>query len=491
MATDTLLHVENYIDGKFSRAADGRHLDSFDPSTGSVWATIPDSDVSDVERAVSAAQRAFRGWTETPVEQRSALLLRLADLLESQLDEFAAAESRDQGKPVWLARSLDIPRAVYNCRCFASALPHHVDTSRYVQSSSSLNYTERNAVGVAALVSPWNLPLYLLTFKMAPALACGNTVVCKPSEMTSVTAWMLCRLIQQAGFPAGVVNMVFGTGAKAGQALTGHPGTSLISFTGSTATAQKIRLASAPYCKKLSLELGGKNPGIIFADADLDKCVPTTIRSSFINQGEICLCTSRLFVQSAIFDKFLTKFVDAAKKIKVGDPRDGETWMGPLVSKEHEQKVRSYLKTAQDEGLKFCCGETVQALALPAACQKGYFVQPTVIVNAPDSSVLMQDEIFGPVVCVVPFDSEAEVVERANNVKYGLCATVWTSDVNKAHRVARKLEAGTVWINCWMVRDLHMPFGGVKSSGTGREGVTESIEFYTEVKTTCLQLAAT
>jgi acyl-CoA reductase-like NAD-dependent aldehyde dehydrogenase len=306
--------------------------------------------------------------------------------------------------------------------------------------------------------------------------------------MTSVTAWMLCRILTEAGLPDGVVNMVFGTGPKVGSILVSHPQTQLISFTGSTATAERIRLASAPYCKKLSLELGGKNAAVIFDDTDVDKCISTTIRSSFLNQGEICLCTSRLFVQRGIFDSFIDKFVQATRNIKVGDPTQNSSWMGALISKEHKEKVLSFIKLAQDEGLKICCGESVDSLTLDAANQQGYFVQPTVIVNPTDSSRLMQEEIFGPVVCIVPFTTETEVLERVNNSKYGLCATVWTSDVGKAHRVARKLQVGTVWVNCWLVRDLHMPFGGVKSSGIGREGVADSVDFYTEVKTVCVQI---
>jgi acyl-CoA reductase-like NAD-dependent aldehyde dehydrogenase len=486
MEQQQIICVQNYINGKFTESQE--FIDSYNPATGKIWARIPDSTEAEANLAVAAAQNALIGWAETTIEKRTKILLNVADLLEQRLDEFAEVESRDQGKPIWLAKTVDIPRAVYNFRCFATSVLHHVDTSTYLDAADSVNYTSRGPVGVAVLISPWNLPLYLLTFKIAPAIACGNTVVCKPSEMTSVTAWMLCRILTEAGLPDGVVNMVFGTGPKVGSILVSHPQTQLISFTGSTATAERIRLASAPYCKKLSLELGGKNAAVIFDDTDVDKCISTTIRSSFLNQGEICLCTSRLFVQRGIFDSFIDKFVQATRNIKVGDPTQNSSWMGALISKEHKEKVLSFIKLAQDEGLKICCGESVDSLTLDAANQQGYFVQPTVIVNPTDSSRLMQEEIFGPVVCIVPFTTETEVLERVNNSKYGLCATVWTSDVGKAHRVARKLQVGTVWVNCWLVRDLHMPFGGVKSSGIGREGVADSVDFYTEVKTVCVQI---
>jgi len=483
--SDPIVIVHNFIDGQFTDGEQA-YIDSFDPSTGSVWAKIPDSGASEVDRAVKAAVTAQKQWASTPVLKRVALIHKIADLLEKRLEEFAQAESRDQGKPVWLARAVDIPRAVHNFRSFASSLNHHLEKSNYMDTANAINYTTRSPVGVAALISPWNLPLYLLTFKIAPAIALGNTVVCKPSEFTSVTAWMLCKVLQDAELPPGVINMVFGTGAKVGHSLTVHPDTQLISFTGSGPTAERIKATAAPFCKKLSLELGGKNAAVIFADTNLDKCIQTTIRSSFLNQGEICLCTSRIFVQRPIFQEFVTKFVEAMRKLKIGDPKEDSSWMGALISKEHLEKVKGYATLAKDEGHTIFTAE--EPLALPSANQNGYFFPPTCIVDVPDSSRLMQEEIFGPITCVVPFDKEAEVIERANNVQYGLCATVWSSDVNTIHRVSKQLQVGTVWANCWLVRDLNMPFGGVKSSGIGREGLQESLDFFTEVKTVCLQL---
>jgi acyl-CoA reductase-like NAD-dependent aldehyde dehydrogenase len=482
--------VNNFVDGEFCLPDDGQYLDSVNPATGQVWAKIADSGQSDVERAVNAANNALLHWTRVPTQTRSQILCRVADLLEERLEEFAVAESRDQGKPVWLARSVDIPRAVHNFRSFATSMLHHCERSTYLDTADALNYTSRDPVGVAVLISPWNLPLYLLTFKMAPALACGNTVVCKPSELTSVTCWMLCQLLQQAGVPRGVVNVVFGSGSRVGNALVAHPRTHLVSFTGSTLTAHQIRLAAAPYCKKLSLELGGKNAAVIFEDADLEKCLETTIRSSFMNQGEICLCTSRLFVDKSIFNSFLQKFVERTRKITVGDPMLDSTWMGALVSRQHRDKVLGYIELAQSEGCQVCCGHGVDGpIDLDESHREGYFIRPTVLTNVSDKSRLMTEEIFGPVVCVVPFDTEHEVVDRVNSVEYGLSATVWSGNVDRIHRVARVLKVGTVWLNCWMVRDLHMPFGGMKSSGIGREGIVDSLEFYTELRTVCLQLS--
>nr|AVR59247.1 aldehyde dehydrogenase 8 member A1 [Platynereis dumerilii] len=477
--------VENFINGEFEQTP--KYMDSPDPSTGEVWARIPDSGPEDIDRAVKAANDAFQKWSCTPEEQRSKLLLKVADLIDEHLEELACYESRDQGKPLWLARKMDIPRSSYNFRVFATSILNHIEKSHFQEQFETLNYTSRMAVGVAGLISPWNLPLYLLTFKIAPAIALGNTVVCKPSEMTSVTAWRLCGLLNEAGIPPGVVNMVFGTGARAGHALVIHPDVPLVSFTGSTATAEKIKTATASMNKKLSLELGGKNPALVFEDADLDKCIPEAARSCFTNQGEICLCTSRIFVHSSIFSRFVETFVDATRQIVVGDPRDPETKCGPLVSKEHWEKVTGYVQVALQEGSKIFCGESVDTLTLPEKNKNGYYVQPTVVTEVMDSSRLMQEEIFGPVVCIVPFQTEEEVIQRANNVKYGLSASVWTNDLARTHRVARKLQAGTVWCNCWLVRDLLMPFGGMKASGIGREGAQDSLEFFTEVKNICVK----
>ncbi|XP_062599269.1 2-aminomuconic semialdehyde dehydrogenase-like [Saccostrea cucullata] len=397
--------VQNYVNGKFVQTE--KYIDSFDPSTGEVWAKIPDSGETEVNDAVTAAKAAFPKWSSTPVLDRSKLMLRIADLIEARQNEFAELESRDQGKPVWLAKSVDIPRLMHNFRSYATSVIHDVNRSTVMEPVGAINYTVREAVGVAGLISPWNLPLYLLSFKIAPAIACGNTVVAKPSEMTSVTAWKLCQIFEEAGVPPGVINIVFGVGPRAGEALVKHPDVPLISFTGGTVTAKRIREAAAPYCKKFSLELGGKNAAVIFDDADLEKCLSTSIRSSFANQGEICLCTSRIYVQKQLYPKFLEKFVTETKKIRVGDPRNEKTFMGALISKEHLAKVKGYVDLAEKEGATIACGK--EDLKLEESNKNGYFMRPTVITDVKDDSRLMKEEIFGPVTCIVPFDTEEEV----------------------------------------------------------------------------------
>uniref|UniRef100_A0A8C9KWB6 2-aminomuconic semialdehyde dehydrogenase n=1 Tax=Panthera tigris altaica TaxID=74533 RepID=A0A8C9KWB6_PANTA len=479
--TKALLTLENFINGKFVPCSS--YIDSYDPSTGEVYCRVPDSGNEEIEAAVEAARAAFPGWSARSPQERSQVLHRLADLLEKSLEDLAQAESRDQGKTVTLARTMDIPRSVQNFRFFASSILHHTSECTHMDHVDCLHYTLRAPVGIAGLISPWNLPLYLLTWKVAPAIAAGNTVIAKPSELTSVTAWMMCKLLETAGVPPGVVNIVFGTGPKVGEALVSHPEVPLISFTGSQPTAERIAQLSAPHCKKLSLELGGKNPAIIFEDANLEECIPTTVRSSFANQGEICLCTSRIFVQKSIYSEFLKKFVAATRMWKVGIPSDPSANMGALISKAHLEKVRSYVKKARAEGARILCGEGVDMLSLPPKNQAGYFMLPTVITDIKDESCCMKEEIFGPVTCVVPFDSEEEVIQRANSVKYGLAATVWSSNVGRVHRVAKKLQSGLVWSNCWLIRELNLPFGGMKSSGIGREGAKDSYEFFTEVKT--------
>nr|CAH0112079.1 unnamed protein product [Daphnia galeata] len=482
--SDTLkpLVIENFIGGSFVKSS--KYLDSFDPSTGEIWAQIPDSDPTDVDDAVQHARNAFPMWSKTTAAERAKILIKIADSIEENLDKLAQAESKDQGKPVSLAKRMDIPRAALNFRAFAESICHHVNISNNLPEMGCINFTVRNPVGVAALISPWNLPLYLLTFKIAPALASGNCVVCKPSEITSVTSWMLCKLIKDAGLPNGVLNMVFGTGSKAGEALINHQGVNVISFTGSTNVGRHIGKVAANNIKKVSLELGGKNAGIIFDDADLSKAVPATINSCFLNQGEICLCTSRIFVQRAIFEEFVQRLVKETKNLKVGPPTE-DVFMGPLVSQVHLDKVRSYIDIARKDGARVLCGESVDELSLPAPYHKGYFIRPTIITELPDSSACMQEEIFGPVVCLSPFDSEEEVIERVNNVKYGLCSAVWGQKGDRLLRVAQQLHVGTVWINCWLVRSLDMPFGGMKESGIGREGTSHSLELYTEETTIC------
>jgi len=476
--------IFNYIDGKDqSEPLSGKWMDNYNPASGRVYGKLADSNEADVELAVQSAKKALKGWAKTPKQKRAEILTKIADLLDQRLEEFAEAESYDQGKPVSLARTVDIPRASYNFRFFASAILHHTESASDMD-SQAFNYTTRTPVGVCGLISPWNLPLYLLTWKIAPAIAVGNSVVCKPSEFTSVTAFKLCHLMTEAGLPAGVCNMVFGRGVVSGNALVQHPQVPLISFTGGTHTGQFIIRNSAPHYKKLYLELGGKNPNIIFDDANLDECVATTVRSSFANQGEICLCGSRILVQEGIYEKFIEKFVAATKKLKVGDPTDPSTTTGALVSEEHLQRVMSYVQIAKDEGgVILTGGDRPQ---MEGDLKDGYYLNPTIITNLSPSGRVQQEEIFGPVVGVSTFKTEQEAIDIANNCNFGLVSIVWTENLRRAHRVAEELEAGTVWINCWMVRDLRMPFGGAKWSGVGRASGESSIDLYTEQKTICV-----
>ncbi|XP_076324485.1 2-aminomuconic semialdehyde dehydrogenase-like [Tachypleus tridentatus] len=481
-----ILEVQNFINGHFCKS--DQFIESIDPSTGKTWVKVPDSGKSEMEKAVEAAEYGFKIWSKTSPVERAKILYRISDIIESRLEEFAQAESKDQGKPLWQARTIDIPRAVLNLRHFATTVQSDKEIAVIQPEIGVLNYTVSSPVGVVGIITPWNLPLYLLTFKLAPALAHGNTVVAKPSELTSVTAWMLCSVFKEAGLPPGVVNMVFGYGSTVGELLAKHPNVKAISFTGSTITGKRISQITAPYMKKLSLEMGGKNAAIVFEDADLEKCIPTLIRASFLNQGEVCLCTSRIYVQRSVFEVFVQEFVkETIKKIKVGAPSAPDTWMGPLISKQHMEKVKNYLKVAEKEGATFLCGGLDVELDLPPENQNGYFISATVLTNLPDMSFCMQEEIFGPVTCVVPFDTEEEVISRANNVQYGLCASVWSKDVSRIYRLAQEMEVGTVWCNTWLIRNLHMPFGGVKMSGVGFEGSDASREFYTVKKTVCVK----
>lgn len=474
----------NFINGEFVAPVSGQYIESYNPSIGQVDHLLPDSDAADIDRAVEAASRAFPSWAKTSVEARAKLLYRIADLIDAKRAELAEAESRDQGKPIWLATEMDIPRAALNFRFFAGAVLHHAEES-YKSDNGTLNYTSRKPHGVAGLISPWNLPLYLLTWKIAPAIATGNTVVCKPSEMTSLTAWMLGSILNEAGLPKGVVNMVFGRGPSAGQALVEHPQVPLISFTGGTATGERLAATAAPRLKRMSLELGGKNPNIIFDDADVKEAVATTIRSSFLNQGEICLCGSRIFIQEKLYEPFLNEFCRQTAQLKVGDPREKSTYIGPVVSSQHQQKILSYVDLARDERASFITGSEQPKLG--GHLSHGYFVHPVIVTNLPHTSRVFQEEIFGPFVAAMPFKDEDEVVEMANGVKYGLSSTVWTKDLGRAHRMAERLDTGTVWINTWLSRDLRVPFGGAKASGVGREGGAHSIEFFTEVKNVCVK----
>ena len=475
-----MTQLANFIAGVFIPPHSGTYFDDINPATAEVIAKIPDSDERDIDDAVRAARAAFPAWSRTSAAERSNLLLKLADLIEKNLEELAKLESIDNGKTISLAKRLDIPRAVANFRFFATAILHQ-SSDAHVMDAAALNYTLRQPLGVVGLISPWNLPLYLLSWKIAPAIAAGNTCVAKPSELTPLTANRLAELSIEAGIPPGVINIVHGYGNKAGRALTCHDDVAAISFTGGTVTGSAVAANAAPRFKKLSLELGGKNPNLIFADADLDDAIATSIRSSFWNQGEICLCGSRIFVERSIHDEFVTRFAGATKKLRIGDPLDESTDVGALISEAHLQKVMGYIDLATKEGGTIVAGG--HRLDRP-----GYFVEPAIITGLGCDCRILQEEIFGPVVTITPFDSEDEAVAFANSTRYGLSATIWTRDLSRAHRLAANLDAGTIWINCWLLRDLRVPFGGMKESGVGREGGFESLNFFTEAKNVCVKI---
>lgn len=471
--------LTNYINGEFCAPVKGNYIDNYEPATGEVYSLIPNSDEEDVALAVNAAEKAFPLWSNMSAEKRGMIIQKIADAIAARMDEFAAAESRDNGKPVSLASHVDIPRAVSNFSFFATAIRHFANESHYME-GVGFNYTTRKPIGIVGCISPWNLPLYLFTWKIAPALVAGNCVVAKPSEITPYTAFLLGKVCQDAGLPAGVLNIVHGLGGSAGDAIVKHPKIKAISFTGGTATGEYIARTAAPMFKKLSLELGGKNPNIIFADCDFDDMLKTTIRSSFANQGQICLCGSRIFVERPIYEKFKEAFVAKISKTVVSFPEDPKAQMGAVVSKQHMEKVLSYVKLAKEEGGTILTGG--KQVHLPAPHENGYYLTPTIIEGLHYNCRTNQEEIFGPVVTLTPFDTEEEVLMMANSTKYGLSATVWTQHLSCAHRVADQLEAGIVWINDWLVRDLRTPFGGVKASGVGREGGWEALRFFTEPK---------
>lgn len=480
-----MLKIENYIAGSLVAPISGEYLDNFDPSISEVYSYIPDSDERDVQLAVDAANAAFPAWSNTATEERFTILMRLVTLIERDLESLALAESIDQGKPVSLARTVDIPRAVSNFRFYATAAMHLANESHDSVGQGAINYTLRQPVGVVGCISPWNLPLYLFTWKIAPAIAAGCTVIAKPSEVTPMTAYLLSKLCIEAGLPAGVLNIVHGIGPRVGSAIVEHKDVKAISFTGGTATGEAIARTAAPMFKKLSLELGGKNPNIIFADCNYEEMLATTVRSSFSNQGEICLCGSRIFIERPIYEKFRRDFLDRVNALQVGDPLLPETNVGAIVSKQHFDKIMSYIDLARDEDGTILTGGS--SPTVDGRCETGWFISPTIIEGLPYDCRTNQEEIFGPVVAIMAFDSEDEVLGFANSVRYGLSATVWTENLSRAHRLAAKLESGIVWINCWLQRDLRTPFGGVKDSGVGREGGFEALKFFTEEKNVCIK----
>jgi len=477
--------LAHYINGTLAEPANGRYLDNIDPSTGLVYSKIPAGDAADVQQAVEAAEGAFASWSQMPAADRSRILVRLADLIQDHREALSEAECIDNGKPRSLAEQMDIPRAEDNIRFFATAILHW-NSEAHIMENRAINYTNRKPIGVVACISPWNLPLYLFTWKIAPALALGNCVVAKPSEITPMTAFLFSKLCIEAGLPAGVLNIVHGLGSEAGDALVNHPRVKAVSFTGGTATGARIAAAVAPKFKKLSLELGGKNPTIIFDDCDYDKMLRTTLRAAFANQGQICLCGSRILVQESLYDRFVADFTAKVSAMKVGDPLLSETRTGAVVSEAHMNKILSYIELAKQEGGSVLCGGT--RVIVEGRCASGFFVEPTVITGLGPECRTNREEIFGPVVTIQSFRDEEHALELANATEYGLAASLWTSDVTRSHRFSAKLESGIVWVNTWLLRDLRTPFGGVKHSGVGREGGWEALRFFTEPQNVCIEL---
>jgi len=478
-------HLENFIGGNFIGPLSGDFLEGINPATGEVYYQIPNSSKKDIAIAVSAAQKAFTNWSNTAAEQRFIILNKIAELIEQHADELALAETNDNGKPLWLSKAVDIKRAADNFRFFATGIMHFAGESHFTNDKNAVNYTLRQPIGIVGCISPWNLPLYLFTWKIAPALAAGNCVIAKPSEVTPVTAFLLGKICKEAGLPDGVLNIVHGDGPNCGEAIIKHPDIKAISFTGSTRAGERIASIAAPMFKKLSLELGGKNPNIIFADCDWEKMMKETIRSSFSNQGQICLCGSRILIEKSIYEKFKTEFIAKTKELTVGDPLDEKSKQGAIVSKVHFEKIMHCIAVAKEEGGRVLCGGN--AVQLTGRCSNGYFIEPTIIENLGPDCKTNQEEIFGPVVTLQSFETDEEALQLANATNYGLACTIWTQDISKANRMAVNVQSGIVWINCWLLRDLRTPFGGMKNSGVGREGGWEALRFFTEAKNVCVQ----
>ncbi len=474
--------LRNYIGGEFVGHSGGQWLDNYEPATGSQICRVPLSNTSDVDTAVAAARSAQPSWGALNHSERAGWLDLIADSLEERYEEVAALESRDTGKPISLARAVDAHRSVSNFRFFAGMLREH--EQEIFEMAGATNYVIHKPVGVGALITPWNLPLYLLSWKVAPAIGMGNAVICKPSELTPMTADLLMRVIDEVGLPAGVVNLVHGDGAGSGAPLVAHSDVDLVSFTGGTTTGEKVATSAAPSFKKLSLELGGKNASVVFADCDMESTVAGVVRAGFLNQGQICLCGSRILVEYSIYEDFRGRLVDAVEAMRVGDPSDEATDLGALITRQHLEKVQGYVELAKQEGGILLTGGTP---CMPKGFEKGNWMAPTIIEGLSPDSRCSTEEIFGPVVTLHPFRSEDEAVAIANNTRYGLAGSVWTDDLEKGKRISESIETGMVWVNTWLHRDLRVPFGGVKDSGVGREGGKWSLGFFSEAMNVCVK----
>ncbi len=475
--------IPNYINGELVNSATNYYIPSVNPATNSVINRVPISSITDVANAVAAAENAFLYWSNLSAKERSNYLLAIASEIENNIDSIALAEVYDNGKTITQATKVDIPRAAENFRFFANAILEFTDET--YNTNKYNNTVLRQPLGIVACISPWNLPLYLFTWKIAPALAAGNCVIAKPSEVTPLTAYLLSKICIKVGLPKGVLNIIHGNGEVTGNAIITHPSIKAISFTGSTTVGKHIAKVAASNLIKVSLELGGKNPAIVFDDCEFDNTITELVRASFSNQGQICLCSSRLLIQQSIYEKFKKAFVAQVKLLQVGNPLLPTTQVGAIVSEQHYNKILNCIATAKQEGANILCGGS--SVQLTGDNANGFFITPTVLENLPNNCTTNQEEIFGPVVTLLPFDTELQAIQLANENKYGLSATIWTTDINKANRVANKIDAGVLWINCWLVRDLRTPFGGMKQSGMGREGGNEALRFFTEAKNVCVK----
>ncbi len=481
--------LRNFVDGKF--VSGGKSFDVYNPATGRVHANAYEADQSIIDTAVSAALAAVDGeWGHMALAKRRALLMRVADGIEARFDEFLEGEIADTGKPRQLAHHLDIPRGAANFRVFADAiatLPTETFEMDTPDGGRALNYSVRKPLGVVGVISPWNLPLLLMTWKVAPAMACGNAVIVKPSEETPTTTTLLAEVMTEVGMPAGAFNVIHGFGpGSAGEFLTSHPGVRAITFTGETRTGTAIMKAAAPTVKALSFELGGKNAAVVFADADIEAAIAGLARAVFLNSGQVCLGPERIYVERPVFDQFVAGMKRKAEALKPGLPHDDGVDFGPLISAEHRRKVLDYYALAVAEGANLITGGGIPKLAGPAA--NGYFVEPTIWTGLAHNARVCREEVFGPCCAIIPFDTENEAITLANDSEYGLAASVWTTNLSRAHRVGRAMEVGISWVNCWFLRDLRTPFGGSKMSGVGREGGEHSINFYSETSNICIKL---